>query len=806
MSTTPTDQAYIGLEIHVQLNTTSKLFCDCAVTVGGEANSAVCPVCLGHPGTLPVLNGEALFKAYVLAEALGCTTASTTIFERKSYFYPDLPRNYQISQFARPIGERGIVRTSLDGRQLSVAIRECHLEEDAGKMIHAGDVSLLDYNRAGTPLLEIVTEPTLETGAEAEAVLHEMRRIVRYLGVGSGNMEEGSLRCDANISVNRRGAGLGTKVEIKNLNSARFVRLALDFEFRRQTSLIADGGSVVTETRLWNENRDITQSMRRKETAADYRFFPDPDLPKVSVNAAFRERVTAAQVELPNDRSARFESSFGLGSETASFLCSDRDTADFFEETVAHGGSPTEVAHWLMGDVRKELNRRRLGLGDSPLTPVRLAQVLSLLSREEIHGKIAKRLLPLVFDLNEDPDAIIEKKRWRQIVDPDVLRPVVVQVMEEHAEAVATFRSGDARTFSFLIGQIMRSTDGLAHPRVARDVLTELLEGSPIHLITFGGAIEGHIDDSGMIVSGDLAKVQRVLTEDDLFDQRVRFHHIPLGGFLSEEVTPHDWATLVTRVRALVEHDSYSPVVITHGTDTLSYTAPLLHWLFSASSLPVVLAATGEPLVDSDDARREVIGLVRDIVPSLPGGVHVSVGGLTLPGLNVHFASTSPPVFRTWNGVDAASVTESEISRRFLDAPENVWEGVDLRLKRAVDRSAIVRVYPGMRSDRLDRVIDDGVDFVILELYGTGTAAVSAPEYSVRRSIERVAVMNKHFYCTSQQETEVVLSNYVTGHELWRRGARSLGRLSTATAYAKLLAAQLVGESDEDVAFLMSTE
>ncbi|WP_455381582.1 Asp-tRNA(Asn)/Glu-tRNA(Gln) amidotransferase subunit GatB, partial [Salinispira pacifica] len=327
-------QSFIGLEIHIQLLTRTKVFCGCRAAFGDEPNTNVCPVCMGYPGVLPALNEEAIRMSYVVARALNCTLSETAVFDRKNYFYPDLPKNYQISQFGAPVGTDGYLDLEFHKRKKRVRIHECHLEEDAGKMIHAGDMSLLDYNRTGTPLLEIVTEPDLEIGEEAELLLQQFRRMVRYLGVCDGNMEEGSLRCDANVSVNVAGEGLGRKVEIKNLNSSRFVRKALNFEIDRQKEILENGGTVVQETRLWNENRDLTESMRTKESAHDYRYFPEPDLPPFRADADFLSRVEASMVELPEARKSRFMREYSLSDRHAEQICDEKETADYFEEAV----------------------------------------------------------------------------------------------------------------------------------------------------------------------------------------------------------------------------------------------------------------------------------------------------------------------------------------------------------------------------------------------------------------------------------------------------------------------------------------
>ena len=462
--------AFVGLEIHIQLDTRSKVFCGCPVAFGGDPNTRVCPVCLGFPGVLPALNREAARMAYVVAQAMGCALSAEAVFERKNYFYPDLPKNYQISQYGAPIGAGGALAAPLSPPR-TVAIREVHLEEDAGKMIHAGDVSLLDFNRSGTPLVEIVTAPELRSGDEAIAFLQYFRRVVRHLGVCDGNMEEGSLRCDANVSVNRAGAGLGSKVEIKNLNSFKFVGRAVEFELDRQRRELQAGRTVQVETRHWNENRDVTQSMRVKESDSDYRYFPEPDLPPLRPDAAFLQSVTAGQVELPQALRDRLERRHRLTGAQAEFLSDERATADVFERAVAAGADAQQAARWLAGDVRRLLNRAGLTIAQSPLTAERLSELLALIDSGAISGKIAKGVLETVLNDDLDPAQVVDRQGLRLIADEAELDTCVDAAMAAFPDAAAQLRQGDRRPIGFLIGEVMKRTGGRAAPEPLRRIL-----------------------------------------------------------------------------------------------------------------------------------------------------------------------------------------------------------------------------------------------------------------------------------------------------------------------------------------------
>jgi aspartyl-tRNA(Asn)/glutamyl-tRNA(Gln) amidotransferase subunit B len=492
-------QSFIGLEVHIHLLTRTKVFCGCRSAFGDEPNTNVCPVCMGYPGVLPSLNIEALRMGCTVARALNCGIPEKTWFERKQYFYPDMPKNYQISQFASPLGQNGYVdlEGKAGGREIArrVRIKECHLEEDAGKMIHTGTVSLLDYNRAGVALLEIVTEPDMETGEEAELFIQQLRRVVRYLGVCDGNMEEGSLRADANVSINFPGRGLGKKVEIKNLNSSRFVRLALNYEIGRQGGLLDAGKTVVQETRLWNENRDQTEAMRQKENAQDYRYFPEPDLPVFRPDEEFLNSVEQALVELPLPRSRRFERDFGLSREQAELVCEEKEGADYFEEALGlalkQGLAPRlaagKIANRLLQDIKHILNKEGLslaGVGGLRFSPARLASLAALEESGRISVKIARRALEAAVAEDRDPADIVRDRGWEILSDPVKIAEAVKAVEAREAGALAEAREAAAggngkrrgTLAAFLVGKVLEKTGGRADPKIAGAQIAALID------------------------------------------------------------------------------------------------------------------------------------------------------------------------------------------------------------------------------------------------------------------------------------------------------------------------------------------
>ncbi len=468
-------ETVIGLEIHAQLATASKMFCSCPTDFGAPPNSQVCPVCTGMPGTLPVVNRAAVELAVRLGLAVGATVHRRSVFARKNYFYPDLPKGYQISQFDRPLCEGGTVPIEgLDGEVRRIRLCRIHLEEDAGQSTHAVTHSLVDLNRAGVPLCEIVSEPDLRSPAEAVAWMKALRSILRYLGVSDGNMEQGSFRCDANISVRRSGATrLGAKVELKNLNSFRFVGQALEHERGRQTALLEAGGRVAQETRRFDVRRGVTLRMRGKEDADDYRYFPEPDLPPLVLPEALVDAQRAALPELPFQRTLRYRRDLGLPAEHADVLTADRALADWFEEAVRLAGpvEPTALARWTVSEVL----RLREGSASPPLAPARLAQVVRLVDEGRVTQVNGRQLLEELWGRDADPEAIVRERGWQRVDSGDELEACVRRVVEANPAEVARYREGRAQLMGWFVGQVMRQMGGRADANAARELLEQLL-------------------------------------------------------------------------------------------------------------------------------------------------------------------------------------------------------------------------------------------------------------------------------------------------------------------------------------------
>jgi aspartyl-tRNA(Asn)/glutamyl-tRNA(Gln) amidotransferase subunit B len=473
-------EAVIGLEVHAELLTRSKIFCACSAVFGGSPNTNVCPVCLGMPGVLPVLNRRVVEFAIRAGLATHCTIAPVSRFARKNYFYPDLPKGYQISMYERPLCTGGYLDLLVDGEVRRIGLTRIHMEEDTGKNLHDGGASLVDFNRSGVPLLEIVSEPDMRSVAEAGAYLRALRSILQYLEICDGNMEEGSFRCDANVSVRPAGtSAFGTKVEIKNMNSFRGVEKAITYELGRQADALARGERLVQETRLWDADREETRSMRSKEYAHDYRYFPEPDLLPVVVDAAWVEATRANLPELPAPRRERFVRDYQLSPYDADVLTQRKDVADYFEAGVAAGAAPKEMANWVMTEllriVREEKLDHQLVIRDWPLSAQQLARLSTLVQTGTITRNTAKGLIPRLRGTDRDPEALVAAEGLAQVSDRSALETAVAEVVARHPAQVAEFRAGKERVLGFLVGQVMKASGGKANPQLVQELLRKAL-------------------------------------------------------------------------------------------------------------------------------------------------------------------------------------------------------------------------------------------------------------------------------------------------------------------------------------------
>src|SRR6056297_2406908 len=478
-------ETVIGLEVHVQLNTESKIFCDCSTEFGGEPNTHTCPVCLGLPGTLPVLNKKAVDYAIMASRALNCEISEYSKFDRKDYFYPDLPKAYQISQYDLPIGKNGYIEIEKEDEDKlhKLGVTRVHLEEDAGKLIHEGTIdkssgSLVDYNRTGVPLIEIVSEPDMRSAKEARKYLDQLKKTMEYLGISDCNMEEGSLRCDANVSLRPFGQEeFGVKTELKNMNSFKAVEKGLEYEIERQKELLEKGEAVDQETRTWDEDLRKTISMRGKEEAHDYRYFPEPDLAPLEIDKNWIEEIERTIPELPLEKKMRFVEEYNLPEYDAEVLTDNKALADLFEEGVESFNDPKEVSNWIMGEFLRLINENEIEVSESKITGKELASMLNLMEEGTISNKIAKTVFEEMFETGKVPEKIVEEKGLKQISDEDKLEELVDKVIEENPEVVEDIKNGKDKAIGFMVGQIMKETKGKANPQMVNQMFRDKILG-----------------------------------------------------------------------------------------------------------------------------------------------------------------------------------------------------------------------------------------------------------------------------------------------------------------------------------------
>ena len=471
-------EAVIGLEVHAQLSTDTKIFCGCSTKFGAPPNTNVCPVCLGHPGVLPVLNKKVVEYTVLMGLATDCTIKERSIFARKNYFYPDLPKGYQTSQYEEPICEHGKVTIEFkDGSKKEIGVTRIHMEEDAGKSIHDyGDTTLIDANRCGTPLMEIVSEPDMRSAEEAYLYLTKLKQILTYLEICDGNMEEGSLRCDANVSIRLKGeTKLGTKAEVKNMNSFRNVERAITREIERQTELLEDGKQIIQQTLLWNSDLNDVFPMRSKEEAHDYRYFPDPDLMPVVVDIQWKNKIAGSLPELPVARRDRFIADYNLPLYDAEVLTSSKEVADYYEKILSVTNDYKSASNWVMTEVLKVMNDEKISITDFPVAPENLGKLIKLINDKTISGKIAKDIFPEMLKTNKDPDEIVKEKNLVQISDTSEIESAVEKIIAANQKDVHEYLSGKEKVLGFLVGQIMKETKGKANPQIVNELLKKKL-------------------------------------------------------------------------------------------------------------------------------------------------------------------------------------------------------------------------------------------------------------------------------------------------------------------------------------------
>jgi aspartyl-tRNA(Asn)/glutamyl-tRNA(Gln) amidotransferase subunit B len=758
-------------------------------------------------------------QAYLLIRNLGGTAVTELPFERNLNMHvpspvpgspPEQVPGPFLSGLSLKLGRNGYLDIMFHRRKKRIRIGEIRLEEDLGRLTRSvrngASGPRMDYTTAGMPSLRIITEHDFEIGEETEVFLTTLRRRIQYLELGN---PESNMRCNAYVALAPYPGKPSVFIKLRNLNSLNFVWKAVNAELYRQEQLYTAGTVPVGESRLWNEAKNTTESYHINRRAwVSYE--------EVRDLAPFKAALPPpVETELPEERRDRFLSRHGLTYYQGEFICDEKSRADYFEKTVALGADPRETARWMASWLFKETRRLGLSIASSPLSCERFAVILAMLEKKRIHGIIARRIITAVLEENRDPEELAQERDWEQITDPALIRNLVQRIIQAKAEEVRRIREGDARPIRYLTGLIMKETGGRAEPSLVKTILREELKVSLVYILSLGGAISGRVGEDGAVECGDEEVLKNLLspagapegyfgtenasTPEEL--PKVRIEPVPLGRMLSEEIVPSDWAVLIETVAERLNSGTANAVVVTHGTDTLPYTAPILYWLFADAAAPIVLAASSTPPGISTEAERTIRRAIK-LGLSKKNGVFVVHGGRVLSPLNLKFERIGGDCFRNWNM--AFPVFEgTSLLEGGLEADRYVLAQL---LEDAVNSMCVIRIYPGLRSDYLISLMDRGVKNFFLELFDTGTAGFREGPYSLKRAFHAGKRRGVRFYCSSQQEGIVDFSGYATSRELWKEGAVPMGAYTTETAVARFLAASIIADSEEERARLMEAE
>ncbi len=791
-------QAHVFLEVRILVPTKEKAFCSCPV---GQKN-ANCPVCRREPGANPAINPLAVRQAYTLSHALDCSLAVTAPFERP-HGSPSLPDGYSLYGASVAVAGNGFMEIEFHRRKKRVAINEIRLEEYAGRLTHENGKTRMDYSRAGTANIRLRTGANFELGEEAEIFLTELRRRIQYMGIIKGTPIESMIRCNAYVALAKYPEEPGYFVKLRNLNSFNFVRKAINEELHRQEEILTSGGTVSSESRLWNERQGMTEHYKDRESASALETDPIDQTTNFICPAPLLAELHASAIEHPSERQNRLIATWGISRARAEFICDEKARADFFEQTISAGAPAMETSHWLMADVTGILRKEGKSLQDSPLSPRRFATILSMYHTRRINSRIAKQLIQAVLETDKDPAILLEEHNWNLITDPAELRTLVQKTIAENDTETGRLREGDMGPLEFLTGSIMKKTRGLADPTMVKSLLKEELNISVVYVLSMGGAISGNVREGE--VSGGDEKILKSLLTPSQEKQHIRFERITRDHLLSEEIQPDDWAALIHAIAARISSGTATGIVVTHGTDTLSYTAPLIYWLFADAGVPIVFTASntppGEPGTGrgSDEARQNLAKAI-SLAQNKTTGVYVVFGDRILSPLNLKFLRPSTIGFSNWNNSGEPVYTGSGLLCGDLDTDRYVMSQI---LSDAADRMHLCRIFPGIRADRLLALTEYGVSFFFLELYEKGTANMKDSPYSLKDLLIKGRKKNCTFFCTSQQEGTVDFSGYSTARRMWREGAIPMGNLVTESAIALYFAASLVCDSQEELEKMM---
>jgi aspartyl-tRNA(Asn)/glutamyl-tRNA(Gln) amidotransferase subunit B len=789
-------QSFVYLEVRILLSDTDGVFFPAAESSSGARR--------GTANNSLNVNSAVLSSVTSLARALDCTIPQTSVVEKLTGTLPVPPEGKKLTGYSLRVGEGGRLNIMFHALPKTIHIEEVRLEEDCGRLTHSAGATHMDYTFAGCPSVRLRTTHSFELGEEAELFLDEVRRLVSYLNLVNVNASDGGIRCNAYAALSEYPLLPDYSIKLRNLNSFNFVRKAINAELSRQEGILESGGTLQSESRLWNERQNTTEFYQKRSGVVN-RFVPVE--PKADIN--LKNDSTPCTVELPETRRVRLRSQYGLSRLRAEFICDEKARADFFEAVAACGANPLDAAHWMASELTRNLNIRHETIAQNVITPEQFATIIKMFEAGKIHSGIAKQLIHTVMETGKDPASVMKEQKTQLLAGKKELLPYIQKVIAENENASRRLQNGEMANLEYLTGQVMKKTGGMAEPQTVKALIKKELKVSIVYVVSFGGAISAVRHDDGSISSGDTHVLRDLLAKavPDIPAQVVS-----AGEFLSEELEPRDWGRLTAEIASRIDAGTASGIVITHGTDTLSYTAALMYWLFGSSRVPVVLTASTSLPGESSEAA-DNIALACRTACSEKSGVYVAFGGKVLSPLNLKFMKPTSGGFANWNLSGSANaklpasafVSREPIAIQFASFNEPDGEVMARMFEEAAGRMSVCRLYPGFRSDMYGRMFENENDLsvVFLELYDTGTANMRNDDYSLKPLFLRGKSKGCRFYCTSQQECTVNLSQYVTSKRLWREGAVPMGTLTTESAVALYFAASLIADNESEIDAIM---
>lgn len=752
-------------------------------------------------------NKEVVSLVFAAIEALNCKKVDKIQIEKLSNTL-SVPENYGFTGVSVKLAEMGELPISFHRRSKKIRIEEIRLEEDAGRLTHSSGKTRMDYTYVGCPSLRIKTKADFELGEEAELFLQALGRLIQYLGITKKMPVESAIRCNAYVALSKYPLMPDYYVKLRNLNSFNFVRKAINSELTRQEEILISNGIVNSESRLWNEKQNFTESYKTRSTSDVRQFVLAPENLANSViidlSMIKDTRENSLPVELPEDRCARFCRQYDLSRMRAENICDERDRSDFFEQSVSFGCDARDAAHWITSELLRLLKWNNKDVRNDTLTPKRFARIIQLFHEKQIHSGIAKQLLQKVLETGLEPDELIEKNQWKQIGNEKDLLKIIKPILAHNPQECEKLRRGDMAPLEFLTGLVMKATHGMAVPQTVKNVIKKELNIRIVFILSCGGAICGSIDREGEVQVGDEKVLRSMIEQFPTEDESIRYQIVPVGKLLSEEIEPADWSVLISEIANKITVGTATGIVVTHGTDTLSYTASLLFWLFADANVPIVLTASSTTPDESDEGI-ENLKLASSVACHEKSGVYVVYGGKVLSPLNLKFEHTGTEGFSNWNISEQIYTSSGPISTVTSNNPDFETFVSTRLLRSAADSLFICKVYPGLKAERYCSLIEEGVKNFILELYETGTGSMRTGDYSLKSLLIKGRKKGCRFYCTSQQQCSIDFSLYSTSRRVWREGAIPMGRLTTESVISLFYAANLVADSDTELDQLMES-